>query len=81
MPYLVEEPLSCKFKEVDSSTYSGSEFHVLTTLTVNMPDLSDSLEQIVFSFNILPLVELRSAVATNACSVTRSLKLSNVEPG
>jgi len=24
---------------------------------------------------------LRSAVATNACSVTRSLKLSNVEPG
>jgi len=24
---------------------------------------------------------MRSAVATNACSVTRSLKLSNVEPG
>jgi len=31
----------------------------------------------------LPLCQYssRSTVATNACSVTRSLKLSNVEPG
>jgi len=44
------------------------------------------VRQFVYMFTMIYMIILssrprRSAVATNACSVTRSLKLSNVEPG
>jgi len=45
------------------------------------------VESVIVCFIYIPIVKivfgisLRSAVATNACSVTRSLKSSNVESG